>query len=155
MALLLNFTKFFWNDIKIPLVQCLNESLGNGKFSVSQSQELITCIPKEGKPKHFLKNWRPITLLNVDFKIASACIANRIKPILRNIISETPKGFLKGRYIWECTRLIYDLIDKLEEDDIPGLLLLIDFENLSTQWNGHLLKKHCNFTVLDHLFKNG
>jgi hypothetical protein len=32
------------------------------------------------------------------------------------------------RYIGECTRLAYDLIDKLEEDDIPGLLLLIDFE---------------------------
>ena len=95
------FYKFFWNDIKIPLVKCLNESLDNGKFSVSQRQGLITCIPKEGKPKHFLKNWRPITLLNVDFKIASACIANRIKPILRNIISETQKGFLKGRYIGE------------------------------------------------------
>jgi hypothetical protein len=28
------FYKFFWNDIKIPLVKCLNESLDNGKFSV-------------------------------------------------------------------------------------------------------------------------
>jgi hypothetical protein len=75
--------------------------------------------------------------LNVDFKIASACIANRIKPILRNIISETQKGFLKGRYIGECTRLIYDLIDKLEEDDIPGLLLLIDFEKAfdTVEWS--------------------
>jgi hypothetical protein len=41
------FYKFFWNDIKIPLVKCLNESLDNGKFSVSQRQGLITCIPKE------------------------------------------------------------------------------------------------------------
>jgi hypothetical protein len=122
------FYKFFLNDIKIPLMKCLNESLDNDKFSASQRQGLITCIPKEGKPKHFLKNWRPITLLNVDFKIASACIANRIKPILRNIISETQRGFLKGRYIGECTRFVYDLIDKLEEDDMPGLLLLIDFE---------------------------
>jgi hypothetical protein len=150
------FYKFFWNDIKIPLVKCLNESLNNGKFSVSQRQGLITCIPKEGKPKHVLKNWRPITLLNVDFKIASACIANRIKPILRNIISETQKGFLKGRYIGECTRLIYDLIDKLEEDDIPGLLLLIDFEKAfdTVEWS-FIEKKLCNFMDLDHLFKNG
>ena len=37
MALLQNFIWFFfWNDIKIPLVKCLNESLDNGKFSVSQ-----------------------------------------------------------------------------------------------------------------------
>ena len=48
-------------------MKCLNESLDTVKFSVSQRQGLITCIPKEGKPKHFLKNWRPITLLNVDF----------------------------------------------------------------------------------------
>jgi hypothetical protein len=60
--------------------------------------------------------------LNVDFTIELACTANRIKPILRNIISETQKGFE-----W-CVHkgLIYDLIDKSE--DIPGLLLLIDFE---------------------------
>jgi hypothetical protein len=79
-------------------VKCLNESLDNGKFSVSQRQGLIRCIPKEGKPKHFLKNWRPITLLNVDFKIASACIANRIKPILRVTIKEKVNmGFIDNR----------------------------------------------------------
>ena len=78
--------------------------------------------------------------------IASACIANRIKPILRNIISETQKGFLKGRYIWECTRLIYDLIDKLEEDDIPGLLLLIDFEKAFDTVEWSFIEK--NFAIL-------
>jgi hypothetical protein len=47
------------------------------------------------------------------------------------------KGFLKGRHIGECTRLTYDLIDKLEEDDIPGLLLLIDFEKAfdTVEWS--------------------
>ena len=74
------FYKFLWTDIKIPLVKCLNESLDKGKFSTSQRQGLITCIPKEGKSKFYLKNWRPITLLCVDFKIASASIlANRVK----------------------------------------------------------------------------
>jgi hypothetical protein len=53
---------------QIPLVKCLNESLDNGKLSVGQRQGLIICIPKEGKAKHFLKNWRPITLLK-DFNI--------------------------------------------------------------------------------------
>jgi hypothetical protein len=45
------------------------------QFSVSQHQGLITCLPKEGKEKHFMKNWRPITLLCVDFKLATSCIA--------------------------------------------------------------------------------
>ena len=55
------FYKFFWNDIKIPLVQCINESLDNGKFSVSQRQGLITFQKREhqniflkiGVPLHF------------------------------------------------------------------------------------------------------
>ena len=84
--------------------------------------------------------------MNVDFNIASSCIANRIKPILRNIISETQKWFLKGRYIGECTRLAYDLIDKLEEDDIPGLLLLIDFEKAFDTVEWSFIEK--NFAIL-------
>ena len=102
--------------------------MDTGKFSISQRQGLITCITKDGKSKHYLKNWRPITLLCVDYKIASASLANRIKPILQNIISQTQKGFLRGRYIGECTRLIFDLIEKMEDEDIPGILLLVDFE---------------------------
>jgi hypothetical protein len=54
-------------------------------------------------------------------------LANRIKPFLNQIISETQQGFLRGRYIGECTTLLFDLIEKAEEN-IPGLLILLDFE---------------------------
>jgi hypothetical protein len=50
-----------------------------------KKQGLITCLPKEGKPKHLLKNWRPISLLNVDYKIGSACIAQRLKTVLKKV----------------------------------------------------------------------
>ena len=45
-----------------------------------------------------------------------------------DLINQTQKGFIKGKYIGECTRLIFDLIEKMEEDDIPGLLVLLDFK---------------------------
>ena len=99
------FYKFFWSDLRDFLLGSFNFSLEMGTFSTSQQQGMITCIPKEGKSKFLLKNWRPITLLNVDTKIASAALANRIKPFLSSIISETQHGFIKGRYIGECTRL--------------------------------------------------
>ena len=49
MALQLNFIFFVknWNDIKFPLLNCLNNSLEKGKFSVSQRQGLITCLPQK------------------------------------------------------------------------------------------------------------
>ena len=76
-----------------------------------------------------MSNWRPISLLNTDLKIASAAIANRfIKQVLGGIISDTQKGFMKDRFMGENTRLLYDLMNYLEENDIDGLLLLVDFE---------------------------
>ena len=139
------FYKFFWNDLNIYLIDSYNYSFTTGSFSISQTQGLITCIPKEGKPKFYLKNWRPITLLNVDMKIASSALANRIKPLLKKIISETQKGFLKGRYIGECTRLIFDLIEKIETDEIPGLLLLLDFEKAFDTLEWSFIDKTLNF----------
>jgi len=52
---------------------------------------LSICLPKEGKDKHAMINWGPITLLCGDFKLASSCIANKLKPMLQNIIGEIKK----------------------------------------------------------------
>jgi hypothetical protein len=46
-------------------------------------------------------------------------------------------GFISGRYIGDNIRLIYDMLQFTEENDIPGLLLLIDFEKAfdSISWD--------------------
>ena len=130
------FYKFFWNDLSHYLVRSINFSYTIGEMSVTQRSALITILPKPNKQKFYLKNWRPISLLGVDYKIASAVIANRIKKVLPSIISHTQKGFLKNRSIAENTRLIYDIIDKLNSNNQEGLLLLIDFEKAfdSVEW---------------------
>ena len=50
------------------------------------------------KPKQFLKNWRPLTLLDIVYKIASGSIATRIKGVLDGIIEKDQTGFIKERY---------------------------------------------------------
>ena len=89
---------------------------------------VITLIPKGNKDRKLLSNWRPISLLNVIYKIASSCIANRIKQILPFVINESQKGFMSGRFIGENIRLLFDLMLYTDLNDIPGLLLIIDFE---------------------------
>ena len=92
---------------------------------------------KRNTPKQFIKNWRPITLLNVIYKIASGCIAERLKTVLTKLISSDQTGFISGRYIGENTRLIYDIMNITEELNIPGRLLIIDFEKAfdSISWD--------------------
>ena len=122
------FYKFFWKDLGHFLLRSLNYSYHSGQMSITQKRGIITCLPKPGKPRNLIKNWRPISLLNVSYKFASACIANRIKKFLDKIIHDDQKGFISGRFIGENTRLMYDIIYETEKQNIPGLILLIDFE---------------------------
>ena len=68
--------------------------------------------------------------------MASGTIANRIKLVINKLISKDQTGFIKGRYIGENIRLIYDLMNYTEQNNIQGLLLLIDFEKAfdSVSW---------------------
>ena len=106
----------------------MNESFRDEELSATQKQGIITCIPKGDKNKDFIKNWRPISLLNVIYKIGSSCIANRIKTVLPLLINEDQSGFILNRYIGDDIRLIYDLINYLNSKNLPGMLLCLDFE---------------------------
>lgn len=131
------FFKIFWKQLGHFVLRSLNLGFQTGELSITQRQGLITCIPKEDKSNIFLKNWRPLTLLDVGYKIASGTVANRLKLVLDKIVDKDQTGFLKGRYIGENTRLIYDLMHYTEQNNIPGLLLLIDFEKAfdSLSWS--------------------
>ena len=104
------FYKFFWIDIGRYVLRSLNYGYRTGSLSITQKQGVITCIPKPNKSRMNLKNWRPISLLNVVYKLASAVISNRIKKVLDSIINENQKGFIAGRFLGENIRLIYDAL---------------------------------------------
>lgn len=122
------FFKVFWKKLGPFVLRSLNEGFRNGELSVSQKEGIIICIPKPDKSKDKIKNWRPISLLNIVYKIGSSSIANRIKPLLNKLIHENQTGFIKGRYIGDNVRLIYDLMDYLDKNEKPGLLMCLDFE---------------------------
>lgn len=87
---------------------------------MTQKQGVMTCIPKRNKNKQFLKNWRSISLRNVPPKLASGCIANRLKEFLPLIISEAQAGFIEGRLIEENIRTVYVTMSYAEKRHIPG-----------------------------------
>ena len=75
-------------------------------LSISQRQGIISLIPNKDKDLLSLNNWRPISLLNRDYKIATKCIANRLEIVLLLLIGSNQTGYMKGRFIGENIRLI-------------------------------------------------
>lgn len=90
-------------------------------------QGINTLIPKPKKDKTLIDNLRPITLLNVDYKIFTQALAIRLKSGLNETISETQSGFLSNRLIHNNICLFFYLLDyeHLIEDD--GVILFLDF----------------------------
>ena len=129
------FYKFFWQDLKTDLLSCINYSLKHGELSIEQKRGIITLIPKKDKDRLFLKNWRPISLLNVDYKLIAKSLSNRLTEILQYIIDEDQTGYIKGRFIGCNIRIIEDLIIFTEKNNIPGIIMTIDFEKAFDSMN--------------------
>ena len=105
-------------------------------MSISQKRGIITLIPKKEKNRTLLDNWRPISLLNTDYKIATKSIAARIAKVLPSLIHEDQSGYIKGRK-GQNIRLIADIIECTKTLDNPGIALFLDFKKAfdSLEWN--------------------
>ena len=126
------FTKEFYDTffdlLGNSLLDSLNAAFHHGKLSVTQKRGIISLIPKDESNLTVLSNWRPITLLNVDYKILAKAIAERIQPKLPKLIHTDQTGFIKGRFIGQNVRLLIDLMEYTDVKKIPGILLFVDFE---------------------------
>ena len=116
----------FFGELGPILLKMCNYSFGKGELSASQKQAVI--IQKKDRDVTLIKNWRPISLINVDIKIASKALAARMKTVIHSLISYDQKAYVKGRYIGECVRLIDDLLKYVEDENIDGILFAADIE---------------------------
>ena len=69
-----------------------------------------------------------MTLLETLYKLLSSTLALRLKPVLDNLLGSEQKTYIPGRFISECTRNIYDLFHSAKHNNLPGIILLVDFE---------------------------
>lgn len=122
-----NFYKFFWESIKDLLFYALKECIVNNDLMTTMKQGIITLLPKPGKDKRHIDNLRPITLLNVDYKLFTTLLANRLKMGIDKIISESQSGFIKERSIHNNIRLVLDLLDYNYLIEDKGLIFFLDF----------------------------
>ena len=105
-------------------------SFQEGQISSAQRQAGIVLIEKKDKDKdkRFLKNWRPISLINVDAKIASKATALRIKTAIGKIFHCDQTAYVCKMNIGKSVRLINDNLEYTDENDIEAILFSADFE---------------------------
>ena len=132
-----DFFKCFWDFLGGFLFRAVTEGLEMHSSLASHRESIVTLIPKQGKPCDSLKGWRPISLLNVDFKIVSAVIANRLKTVIEYLISPSQTAYIPGRFIGENSRLIYDVIEHANVTLSSSIITAVDFEAAfdTVSWN--------------------
>ena len=87
--------KIFWNDLKSHYVKSLNYSFENGSLTTLQKQGIISLLPKKDNDLCSLNNWRPLTLLNTDYKIVIKAIANRIRNFYLKLLIVLKQALLR------------------------------------------------------------
>ena len=138
------FYKTYWYLIGEDFESVVQEIFDQQLLCESQYRGMITLMFKSGE-REDIKNWRPITLLNTDYKIISKLLAERLKVVLPNIINTDQKGFVKGRNIFQGNRLLQDIIDYTDIEDEEGAIIFLDqqkaFDRAEWEWIDLCLEK--------------
>ena len=103
------FYETFWTELKEIFVDSVSEAKEKGILSTSQRQAIIKLIEKKDRDKSFTRNWKPSSLLNVDLKILSKALFEKLQYILPDLISSQQTAYIKNRHIGESGRLISDI----------------------------------------------
>ena len=127
-GLTVEFYQTYWDIIGYDLFNVLTYSLKMGTMSRSMNTALIRLIYKNVGSKYELKNWRPISLLCVDYKILSKTLTNRLKNIMPFIIGEEQSCGVKSRNIHDNLTIIRDAIDYINWEGLDAAIISIDQE---------------------------
>jgi len=137
------FYKRFFHLFGKEFVDLFNSELD--RMSDSQRIGVITLLCKDVRKADNLSAWRPITLLNIDHKIISKVILNKLKPISKNIVSSSQTCGVKGRSIFDNLHFLHNVFDYCKARDLPCIALCFDqakaFDRVDHRYLLHILEK--------------
>jgi hypothetical protein len=96
------------------------------KMTPSQRECFISLLCKNWEKRVYLSFWRPISLLNVDYKIISKCMANRLKVVLSEIVHPDQTCSVPGRTIIDNCHLLRNIYDYVDSKNISCAWISLD-----------------------------
>ena len=89
---------------------------------------MITLIETKDRDNRYIKNWKPISLLNVDAKILSKVLATRMERVIHKLIGNEQSAYVPGRHITDAIRSVSDLLYYADQNNLNGYLVSVDME---------------------------
>ena len=148
------FYNFFFTTLGPILHATLEEAYNNMELPNSMNTSYITLLPKKDTDKTQLINYRPISLLNTDYKILTKTLANKLKPHLNTLIHVNQQCSIKGRDINNHNHLIRDIIQYTSEKQIQTCILSLDQEKAFDRVDHAYLHKILQHNKLGEYFCN-
>ncbi len=104
----------------------IKETLDNKKLPKSLEVATITLLPQPGKDKQKCDSYRPLSLLNADYKILSKLIAHRLESVIPKIIHPDQTGFVMNRHGSDNVWQLLHVIDGAQKKEISTLIISMD-----------------------------
>ncbi|KAL6640643.1 hypothetical protein ACP70R_021766 [Stipagrostis hirtigluma subsp. patula] len=121
------FFKRFWPKIRTVFKEMLDDFFDHNLNLGRLNYGAITLIPKI-KDACNIKQFRPICVLDVDYKIILKVLTNRLTKVANKIINENQSAFIPGRFILDGVVILHEVIHELHRTHKPGIVLKLDFE---------------------------
>jgi hypothetical protein len=102
-----------WDILKGDVIKAVRQFFISGVMPSGVNDTSIVLIPKVDDPME-LKDFRPIGLCNVVYKVVSKCLVNRMRPLLEDVISENQSAFVPGRLITDNALLAFECLHYME-----------------------------------------
>ncbi|OMO51807.1 reverse transcriptase [Corchorus capsularis] len=140
-----------WESVGQDLLDLVQDAFRTGSFNVNLNQTLIVLIPNVGNPE-YVKQFRPISLCTVAYKLIIKVLVNRLRPLLGDLIGPLQSSFIHGRQAANNIFIAQEMIHTIKKSKSKnGLMAIkIDLENaydrlimfcvenasMSVLWNG-------------------
>ena len=133
------FYKKFWSLIKdryTDFINCADQT----SFSAFKNTSVTALLYKEKGDTDDLKNYRPISLINVDLKILTKTLTNRLKTVLPSIIHFTQTA-VDGRRIDNTVHMLRDFVQLANTENLESAFIFLDQEKAFDRVNHAFLYK--------------
>jgi hypothetical protein len=122
----LEFCKHKWETTKQDLLDIMNDMYREGKITYQQKYGIIVCIPKQGNPT-CPEDYRPLSLLNTDYKLLTRIIANRLRIWMKDILHPAHHFAPSETTVFEALATVRNAMAYAELSGTPMCILTIDF----------------------------